>query len=215
MKTLNLFPITIHKFTNPDPRTEEVIDLIEEYSPVQRGGSWEKFGEMRIETTPGLLHMEPRFEFLMNWFRECLNEYKEYYILDCDALDIAVCWGNKSSPGKMAAHHVHNHTLAYLSAVYYITEGSPTVFLDPHTAYGGSALDINWQRNREDEREIYPEPGALILFPSRLPHYSNPHMGSKPRYTMSFNALPKGNVHANLYGFPMAHLTLNQYETDT
>lgn len=216
MKTLNLFPVTLHKFINPDPRTEEVISLIEEYTPVQRTGTWDKWQEMRVQTTDGLLHNEPRFQFLMDWFRKCLKEYHEYYGLDCDALDIAVCWGNKSAPGRQAAHHVHNHNLSYVSAVYYVTKGSPTVFLDPFESKGGICLDVNWSKNREIEREIYPDPGSLILFPSWLPHCSRPHVGNESRYTMSFNALPVGKIHANLYGFPMAHITLNRYdEIDT
>lgn len=215
MKTLNLFPVTLHKFDNPDPRTSEVVSIIEEYEPEQRTGDWAQWEEMRVQTTDGVLHREPKLKFLMDWFRECLNEYHAYYELDCDALDIAVCWGNKSSPGRKASHHVHNHNLSYVSAVYYVTGGSPTVFLDPFASKGGIALDINWKKNREIEREIYPEPGSLIMFPSWLPHCSRPHLGRDPRYTMSFNALPTGKVHANLYGFPMAHITLDQYETDS
>jgi hypothetical protein len=45
-----------------------------------------------------------------------------------------------------------------------------------------------------------------------LPHCSKPHLGNKPRYTMSFNVLPVGNVNSGMYGFPMAHITLNRYE---
>jgi uncharacterized protein (TIGR02466 family) len=215
MKTLSIFPTVLHKFENPDPRTDEVISLIEEYDPAQRTGTWAQWEEIRVETTDGILHKEPRFQFLMNWFRECLKEYHEYYELDCDGLDIAVCWGNKSSPGRMASHHIHNHNLSYVSAVYYVTKGSPTVFLDPFASKGGIALDVNFKKNREIEREIYPEPGTLIMFPSWLPHCSRPHKGKESRYTMSFNALPVGKVHANLYGFPMAHITLDHYATES
>jgi len=215
MKTLDIFPVTLHKFSNPDPRPSEVISIIEEHQPAQRSGDWAQWEEMRVQTTDGVLHREPKLKFLMDWFRQCLNEYREYYGLDCDGLDIAVCWGNKSAPGRKAAHHVHNHNLSYVSAVYYITKGSPTVFLDPLASKGGTNMDINWSKNRQIEREVYPEPGSLIMFPSWLPHCSRPHMGNEPRYTMSFNALPTGKIHVNLYGFPMAHITLDQYETDS
>jgi len=215
MKTLDLFPVTLHKFSNPDPRPSEVISIIEEHQPTQRSGDWSQWEEMRVQTTDGVLHREPKLKFLIDWFRQCLNEYHEYYGLDCDRLDIAVCWGNKSSPGRKAAHHVHNHNLSYISAVYYITKGSPTVFLDPLASKGGTNMDINWSKNRQIEREVYPEPGSLIMFPSWLPHCSRSHVGNEPRYTMSFNALPTGKIHANLYGFPMAHITLDQYETDS
>jgi hypothetical protein len=109
MKTLKLFPTVIHKFDNPNPRTEEVIKLIEEQKPVQRSGNWD---EMKIKTTDGNIHLNTKFKFLIDWFRECLIEYKKYYELDCDGLDIAVCWANKSSAGQGAAHHIHTHNLS-------------------------------------------------------------------------------------------------------
>jgi uncharacterized protein (TIGR02466 family) len=209
MKTLRLFPATLHKFENPNPRTDEVISLIEANDPVQRSGNWE---EMKIQTTDGNLHLLPEFQFLVNWFKECLTEYKNYYELDCDSLDIAVCWGNKSAVGKNASHHIHTHNLSYISAVYYVTEGSPTVFLDPLYSRGGEHMDVSWKKNRNIEQEVHPGPGNLILFPSWLPHCSRPHTGNNSRYTMSFNVLPTGNINSGMYGFPMAHITLNHYE---
>jgi uncharacterized protein (TIGR02466 family) len=209
MKSLNLFPITVFKFDNPNPQTDKVISLIEKYNPSQKHGNWE---EMTVKTTPGTLHLDPEFDFLIDWFHECLDQIKQYFVLDCDKLDIAVCWGNKSVPGENAAHHIHTHNLSYMSAVYYITEGSPTVFLDPYYSKGGESIDILWKRNRDVEREIIPEPGSLILFPSWLPHCSRVHTGAKPRYTMSFNTLPVGDVNSGMYGFPMANIKLNCYE---
>lgn len=209
MKTLKLFPTVLHKFDNPNPRTEEVIKLIEEQNPIQRSGNWD---EMKIKTTDGNLHLNPKFKFLIDWFRECLNEYKNYYQLDCDAIDIAVCWGNKSSSKQGAAHHIHTHNLSCVSAVYYVSNGSPTVFYDPLYSKGIDQNEILWKQNREVEREVYPEPGSLILFPSWLPHSSKPHYNEESRYTISFNGLPTGKVNSGIYGFPMAHITLNRYE---
>lgn len=209
MKTLKLFPSILHKFENPNPRTDEVISLIENQKPIQRYGNWE---EMKIRTTDGILHLLPEFKFLIDWFKECLDEYKTYYELDCDALDIAVCWGNKSAAEEKAAHHIHTHNLSYISAIYYVTEGSPTVFLDPFYSKGDQQVEVCWKKNREIEIEVHPGPGNLILFPSWLPHCSRPHLGSKPRYTMSFNVLPVGNINSGMYGFPMANITLNRYE---
>jgi hypothetical protein len=208
MKTLKLFPTVIHKFDNPNPRTEEVIKLIEEQKPVQRSGNWD---EMKIKTTDGNIHLNTKFKFLIDWFRECLIEYKKYYELDCDGLDIAVCWANKSSAGQGAAHHIHTHNLSCISAVYYVSNGSPTIFYDPLYAKGLDQNEIIWKQNRETEREIFPEPGSLILFPSWLPHSSKPHFTNTDRYTISFNGLPTGKVNSGIYGFPMAHITLNHY----
>jgi uncharacterized protein (TIGR02466 family) len=211
MKTLGLFPVYLHKFENPNPRTNEVIALIENQKPTQRYGNWD---EMKIQTTSGTLHLNPEFNFLISWFKGCLDEYKNYYELDCDSLDIAVCWANKSAVGDNAAHHTHTHNLSYISAVYYITDGSPTVFFDPTYSKGVDQNEVMWKRNREIEREVHPGPGNLILFPSWLPHCSKPHTENFPRYTMSFNALPTGKVNSGIYGFPMAHITLNRYEKE-
>ena len=208
MKSLKLFPVIIHKFENPNPRTDEVIQLIEQQKLTQRYGNW---SEMKVKTTNGTLHLVPEFNFLTDWFRECLLEYKNYYELDCESLDISVCWANKSCVGDRTGHHTHTHNLSYVSAVYYITEGSPTVFMDPLYSKG-EQVEVCWKKNRDIEREIFPEPGSLILFPSWLPHNSRPHLGNQHRYTISFNALPTGSINAGMYGFPMAHITLNNYE---
>lgn len=209
MKTLRLFPALLHKFDNPNPRTEDVIKLIEEHHPQQRYGNWT---EMKVKTTSGMLHLVPEFSFLMEWFKFCLNEYKNHYELDCDSLDISTCWANKSAVGDQAGHHTHTHNLSYISAVYYVTGGSPTVFIDPLYSKGGEQIEVCWKKNRDIEKEVTPEPGSLILFPSWLPHCSRPHLGNTPRYTMSFNVLPTGNINAEMYGFPMANITLNHYE---
>jgi hypothetical protein len=211
MKFLNLFPVTIHKFDNPNPETESLISAIQNQKPSQRYGNWE---EMKIRTTDGNLHLKQEFKSIMDFFHKCLFEYHGHYQLDCDKLDIAVCWANESRPGDNAAHHTHTHNLSYVSAVYYVTDGSPTVFFDPIYSKGGEQIEVCWKNNKEIEREIHPEPGSLILFPSWLPHCSRPHTGKKPRYTMSFNALPVGNINSGLYGFPMANILLNKYETN-
>lgn len=209
MKSLKLFPTILHKFDNPNPRTEEVIKLIEKEGPVQRSGNWD---EMKIRTTNGNLHLNKNFKFLTDWFIDCLDEYKNHYDLDCDKLEIAVCWANKSPSGKGAGHHLHTHNLSYVSAVYYVSTGSPTVFYDPVYSKGFEQNEIIWKKNREVEREIFPEPGTLILFPSWIPHSSKPHFSDSNRYTISFNALPTGEVNSGIYGFPMAHITLNRYD---
>ena len=209
MKTMRLFPVYLHRFDNPDPQPERVIKLIEEMDPKQKSGNWD---EMKVKTTEGLLHLMPEFDFLTNWFRKCLQEYKNHYMLDCEDLDIAVMWGNKSAVGDNAAHHEHTHNLSYISAVYYITEGSPTVFFDPRYAAGGEQVEVCWKRGRDIEQDVRPVPGSLVLFPSWLPHKSRPHTGPDPRYTISFIVLPTGMVNNGMYGFPMAHITLNNYE---
>jgi len=209
MKLLRLFPSVLHKFDNPNPQLDKLIRLIEEENPTQKSGNWD---EMKVQTTKGNLHLNPKFNFLTDWFKSCLEEYRKYYELDCDKLDIAVCWANKSPSKVGAGHHIHTHNLACVSAIYYITEGSPTVFYDPLYTKGYDQNEILWKKNREIQREVLPEPGSLILFPSWLPHSSNPHKQSTPRYTISFNGLPTGEVNSGMYGFPMAHITLNHYE---
>jgi len=209
MKTLKLFPALLHKFENPNPRTEDLISLIDKQNPVQRYGNW---AEMKVKISSSNLHLLEEFNFIVDWFRECLVEYKNHYELDCDGLDIASCWANKSLSESNAGHHIHTHNFAFVSAVYYVTSGSSTVFIDPLYNKSGEQIDVCWKKNRDIEQEIAPEPGSLILFPSWLPHYSKPHTGKQHRYTISFNALPVGSINSGMYGFPMAHITLNRYE---
>jgi ectoine hydroxylase-related dioxygenase (phytanoyl-CoA dioxygenase family) len=42
--------------------------------------------------------------------------------------------------------------------------------------------------------QIKPEPGMLVIFPSGLPHSTLINSSSEDRYSIAFNLMPKGHV---------------------
>ncbi|BCU95734.1 MAG: hypothetical protein CM15mV10_1120 [uncultured marine virus] len=97
----------------------------------------------------------------------------------------------------------------HYSAVYYLTEGSPTVFLDPVDIRGLDTLEI-LQGDREsvpNEKEIVAEPVTNSIS-CWLRHCSAPHHQDFNRFTISFNSLPDGAINGGPGGVPVATLKI-------
>jgi hypothetical protein len=100
--------------------------------------------------------------------------------------------------------------MSYVSAVYYLTEGAPTIFDDPCTPRTYDTLDV-W---REDlmaadlgiNEKIDAVPGQLIIFPAWLRHFSGRQMAQFDRWSMSFNAMPAGRVNIGPWGLPQLNV---------
>ena len=80
---------------------------------------------------------------------------------------------------------VHNHPGAVWSAVYYVTDGEP----DPAVPGNGlfEFMDPRPGNIHGGKEVIRPEPGLLMMFPSWLYHYVNPHQGKSERISIAFN----------------------------
>ncbi|MEX2453910.1 MAG: TIGR02466 family protein [Rhodospirillaceae bacterium] len=92
-------------------------------------------------------------------------------------------WANVLREGGY--NKVHNHPGAVWSAVYYVADGEPYdnlpgtglfEFMDPRPGniHGGKEV-------------IRPDAGLLMMFPSWLYHYVNPHHGKRERISIAFN----------------------------
>ena len=141
------------------------------------------------QSTNHHIHREPVFKRLFSQIQECLDEYQQLYHYSCDRIMPSLSWINKSTADEQ--HHIHNHPNSLLSGVYYLTDCSPTYFLNPANLGRSGVVVLS---DIEDVWEYKPEAGDLIIFPSWLEHYTEP--GSN-RCTISFNAMPTG--YANRY----------------
>jgi uncharacterized protein (TIGR02466 family) len=92
-------------------------------------------------------------------------------------------WANVLRDGGY--NKVHNHPGSVWSAVYYVASGDPYPdppgngafeFMDPRpgNVYGGKEI-------------LTPVPGLLMMFPSWLYHYVNPHQGDSERISIAWN----------------------------
>jgi len=94
--------------------------------------------------------------------------------------------------GKEGRQKAHLHPPGWLSGVYYVTASRPAGAnlyrgplilgaLDPH-AHG---VEPPW-----GTREIEPVPGRLVLFPSYLPHATQPSGVEGARISVAFDVVP-------------------------
>jgi len=102
-------------------------------------------------------------------------------------------WANVSR--KHHFHRLHNHPGNAWSGAYYVDSGTP----GNSPGEGGGTLELVDPRpftemtfvpgNPFGQRiPIQPVPGMLVLFPSFLYHFVNPHIGEGERISIAFNA---------------------------
>jgi hypothetical protein len=192
-KELNLFPVRLREYRNPDAHNHEKI--IEHFKTLPAQQSNLPEGVLTGEPT---LHFtdHPETQLLMEFFEDCLGEWREVNQLYCDNLDITLAWFNYAPAHSGFGHPLHRHPMSYLSAVYYLTDGAPTYFEDPCTPRTSDTLDIFTHRDMTTDwginEKVDAEPGKLVIFPSWLKHYSGRQTYDYDRWSVSFNAFPTG-----------------------
>jgi uncharacterized protein (TIGR02466 family) len=177
----DIFPISIHTFQYDNlNEIPMLINLIENNIT----------HKVSIGMTPSNLHKMQETQNLVSFFDICLEQYRTYYEYDCEKISITTMWGNMTDAGSGDSHHQHKHPLSFVSGVFYLSEGSSTVFFNP------SNMDMFhvWKKNNQYEYIVEPKVGQLILFPSTLDHCTKPHRDLNHRHTISINTLPSGKV---------------------
>jgi uncharacterized protein (TIGR02466 family) len=115
-----------------------------------------------------------------------LNKTKLILLKDRNIVPfISSMWLNIHS--KHGFNHVHVHSGAWYSGVYYIacSEKSGNItFLDPRP---GSEMSFYDKVVDSKNHSICPNSGDLILFPSWLPHLVEPNLSEDNRISVSFN----------------------------
>jgi uncharacterized protein (TIGR02466 family) len=101
--------------------------------------------------------------------------------------------------------------MSFFSAVYYVTDGSPTVFEDPVKHRTEAQLEV-LRHEYAPHHFVEAVPGKLILFPSWLYHSSTPHFGNEDRYVISFNVMPTGAINYNLATDSVANIEVHNKE---
>ncbi|MFT5532031.1 MAG: hypothetical protein ACI8WM_000277 [Burkholderiaceae bacterium] len=133
------------------------------------------------------------------------------------SIAIAGSWFQVQNEG--AFHDVHTHGNCSWSGVYYV-DIDPASQRQVHPVYGarngmlrfygpwwdqlaGAFIDAGNTYLTEAHRDIAPEPGLLVLFPSSLKHQAFPYAGTRDRVAISFNATVEadGNTAFKSYDF--------------
>ena len=206
-KELHLFPVVVREYWNPNAYLDQAI--IENFKTLPAIQSNIPEG---VFTGKPDLHKSENLDtqLLMEFFEDCLEEYRYTYKLYCDRLSLSLCWFNYAPAKSGVGHPLHRHPMSYLSAVYYMTEGAPTYFEDPCTPRTSDCIDVfrhdAMQAEAGINEKVDAEPGKLIIFPSWLKHYSGRQMLDYDRWTVSFNAMPTGKVNNGPWDYPQLTL---------
>lgn len=145
-------------------------------------------------STPDNLDQRPEFAGLYRDITSKVNIYAtEVLGLQENNLMCSGMWANIHN--KYSKHHYHQHANSYISGVLFLDipeckAPGEFVFVDPRNAKTMSYGD--YKSGSEVANNTYclmPKTGALLLFPSWLPHGTNPFIpdSDSKRYSLSFN----------------------------
>ncbi len=186
MVKLETFPTDIFIFKNESIDNHTIISKLKKQKSLIREGTNLSYLND--------IHNKSDFLELVNWFDLCLDEIRTTQHYVCDRIEITRSWYNCALAGKGHHQNFHKHTMSFFSAVYYLTNGSPTFFEDP-VLQRTSASQIEVLRHNYNPTLIVDaEPGKLVIFPSWMYHQTPPHVADYDRWIISFNTLPTGNI---------------------
>ena len=209
-KTYSIFPTNLHEYEIENPFVNsEIISLLEEEEFIDNGNHivQEPF---RSYQTKHDLHKKIQYIGITSFIKDCLKQYKEELNYDCESLEITSCWANKYPRGTQSQQMPHTHLMSLISGVYYLTEGSPTVFNDPLFQRTSMTMMVANSENMIRQSIFAAEPGKLVLFPSWLEHGTFPHKEVYDRWSIAFNVMPSGKINSNFgaSGIPSCDLEI-------
>ena len=203
MKIIPTFPTDLFEFYNTEIDNKKLIPELEKYADTVK--SSETISSMRN------LHDKEELHPLFSWINKCIEEVRINQKYDCEGFAITSSWFNRALPKDGMRLHYHRHSMSFLSGVYYVTDGSPTVFEDPVKHRTEAQLEV-LRHEYAPHQFVEADPGKLILFPSWLYHSSTPHFGNEDRYVISFNVMPTGAINYNLATDSVANIEVHNKE---
>lgn len=176
---------------------ELILDLESQHPPVEQSnrGGWQS--EKTLQTTP-----HPAVQTLLSWIDVGVYLISSDLIGE-DAVDrlsekwAVSAWANVSRAGNF--NGIHYHVGGFWSGVYYLTSADPSAsatgagaigFSSPHQA-GMVASNVRAPRELQkafrQEISMLPQAGLMLIFPSWLEHWVNPHAGDDTRISIAFD----------------------------
>lgn len=182
MQEQRILGISLYTFQADLGLTDKVFDTVKSLTFCNTAENW--------ISEEAELHKREDFREIHDWFEVCLKQVNEQVGYPFPQLKIILSWANRSEPG--IGHHFHMHNNSLVSGVFYLTEGSGG------ETYFSENNDI-WKRNLffpfgfdRTTENIPAKRGRLVVFPSNLRHGVRPNLSDEPRYSIAFNAFPRG-----------------------
>jgi len=185
--TRPMFPIRCFSFKAPKGLTKDTLAKAEKMA-------YKNFNaEYGVGTTSDICD-NPIFKELHAWFQSCIDTLHVDNGWNCDRLVVNKSWINRSDAGSGHHHAPHRHPMSFLSAIFYLTGGPQTIFVDPIAQREWAQFHLDGGPISDSTQYITPIAGGLFIFPSYMIHYSDPNYSNHNRFTISFNTFPQGNV---------------------
>lgn len=202
MQLVDIFPTTIAylklESCNPDRMLSALLDIGFD------------FGQGDLEDNGG--HTADQALLDRDEFADAKREIERHALQyarslghSVEGVQVVSSWGNVVRDGDQIAAHWHPNS--YVSGCFYLTDGAPIEFSRPPWLEMMFSVEPTTQFDADNPRTfktffVTPEPGTLLLFPSRLQHKVRRHSGAE-RYSIAFNTMPLGRI-----GSPTMYLNL-------
>ena len=201
-KVHHLFPVRFWTFHASEELTADTLEKV-------KSVEFRSYNEPYGVGTSDQLHSRPEFRDIHAWFQQCVDQVHRDNGWKCDRLVVNKSWANRSDAKSGHHHSAHRHPMSYLSGIFYLTEGSPTVFLDPIRDREWGQFYLEGGPASENRQFVHPGAGGLVLFPSYMLHGSVENESDIDRFTIALNTFPSGVINEGAYDRPMAEVSVN------
>ena len=182
-----LFPVRCFNFQASDVLVEDTLEKVKKLD-------YRRYNEPEGVGTSNDIHANPQFRGLHDWFQQCIDTLHADNGWQCDRIVVNKSWVNRSDAEKGEHHAPHRHPMSYLSGIFYLTEGPPTVFLDPLAQREWAQFFLDGGPMEDSRQFIHTGAGGCFIFPSYLIHASVENLGKVDRYSVAFNTFPSGKI---------------------
>jgi len=191
-----LFPVRCFNFQASSSLVEDTLEKVKKLD-------YRRYNEPEGVGTSNDIHTNPEFNGLHDWFQKCIDTLHVDNGWQADRIVVNKSWVNRSDANTGHHHDPHRHPMSYLSGIFYLTEGPPTVFLDPLAQREWAQLHLDGGPAKDCRQFIHGGVGGCFIFPSYMIHASVENLEAIDRYSIAFNTFPQGNLNSGGWEQPM------------
>ena len=149
----------------------------------------------------------PELENLNTEVKRHIRKYIDNTLFLSGEWYVHTSWSILHEPGDYATEHIHPNSLFSGVMYFQVEEDCGSIFfkhphdnLLPHTIRPALCRHNIYN---VDEYTLTPPQGAILMFPSNVPHFVSENNSGENRYVIAFNVFVRGE-----FGNPTSNLTL-------
>ena len=178
------FPVRFFKFRASEELTTSTLEEVKKLQFTRKN-------EPAGVGTSDAIQSRKEFLPIHKWFQECIDSLHKKERWHTDRLVVNKSWANRSDANTGDRHDFHRHPMSYLSGIFYLTKGAPTIFIDPVKDREWGQFHLDGYPDKDCKLFTHLGPGGLIVFPSYVIHGSEPNY-EVDRFSIAFNTFPQG-----------------------